>query len=1311
MVLAGKDYSTRHSLDNLLGYVRSRELGRAFQRSHQEASDLVSSHRTLEPLIADTPTGCRSTYLLRINPTNKLLAAAHGDRSVAIYCASSGHLLAKCIGHERSPWTLAFHPSQPYLLASGCLGGSIRLWNLEPLSDLGCSDPYTPLDLSCTLVWKHAGAIASLAFHPVHPILAAAWTQEVVFYDWVSGRMLSVWRFVSDLSRVRWVRFSPDGALLYTATANPSASRGQMSASTSFQKTSQYHPSTSEAFCSQDSTNSSHEELGIPRDGLLGFLVTQPDSWFHQLGVCNTCSVRLCRWAGTLGPVFPSASIDIRKGTALAGRVAGLTATSMRLAGLPLSHVLQELIAITSGVSSSEVSEHLCADANPAAVAIIEDMPVREFLLSRGNYCSSPSTKTVDKGLCCGGHACDLVLAHRELMRHSICRPCLTAFWRWASKSVVWWHWSSREECPSGYLKGSDYSPVSKVYTDRPDFDHNNYFTDRNGHSSSQPPVGICLQCKAGVHMQNSKSSDNLTDASPGAFGQVHVTGVNVNDRGRPDSSFPLAALELLRSRLSNANEMTPVTYMATDLVTEGVLASHLRLLLRSELLFQTPSSMDCLPKVVLDLMQQVESAQSQLLIGPDSPEPKRRKLDSMASSKAVTVSSPDSNSLSCVDTYSSNSLSSSRHSDNSSRLPRVSSLAEEAATLGSSVLSASAQMWNSPRPTRLISKEGFVCPRLQLFSYVPMGVRLLRPRLSTVSSYQLGNKSGFSYIHDLRQSAASSPSEAELSEHASEACGGQPMTACCRCGRIVPQTFPIDPSSSLSAVVCKRFVLSDYKPHPINTYGSHPMISNARSSLQPLVSVHEDSRFSGSASISTSTCLTRSRNESVPTWSTSISTCPSGQPAIGTSIERSNRDGNMLYLINRTNADSILNAVHRSITEVIAGLFVDMGEHGSASCLQDTTYRICRWELNLCSPIENGCSIPSPQNRADLGCLPSSQYPRAFLPMPANVAVSYNTNSLVIPHARLFNDSSICLSPDGRMLAAFVVPGAISEGRSNTVDQGEETQNKADRKSSSMDTVLAVYRLQPELKRGQCLFMKTFVNISPVCLDFSPLGDFLAVGMATTRLPSASLPTSSLRRLSDPSVPSSGNQGMFNLRSIHGLDSDNSEEIPLPKRFAFVAQILHLDRSFKRVSVTGDRHRVRRSLKEVTTIEHPSLLNPVSSPLYHRDADSAQRDNGGLGRWHRLLISAPVGISLNTIVWNPSGGLFYGTTRGLIVIMQPQPYPIISTPRTPHSISSLVAGEDESVESSIASGKARLSLISPRRSHISNPVTQLESV
>lgn len=180
----------------------------------------------------------------------------------------------------------------------------------------------------------------------------------------------------------------------------------------------------------------------ISRDLLLEFLIRRSDSWFYNLGICTVCAVRICRWAGTLGSTFPSSSVDIHTGTSVACQAAAVAVATLSITNGTPSNVLTELLNYEKGNAYSEIRDRVNHDANPAAVAIIEDMPVHEFLLSRGNYCQNPKLAMLEDGICCGAHACDLVITHRELMRHSLCRTCLSAFWIWASKHVSWWHWS-----------------------------------------------------------------------------------------------------------------------------------------------------------------------------------------------------------------------------------------------------------------------------------------------------------------------------------------------------------------------------------------------------------------------------------------------------------------------------------------------------------------------------------------------------------------------------------------------------------------------------------------------------------------------------------------------------------------------------------------------------------------------------------------------------------------------------------------------------------------------------------------------------
>lgn len=117
-----------------------------------------------------------------------------------------------------------FHPHQPDLLASGCIGGSVRLWDLNLLylhpraPDLS---PRLPPTISSRHAWKHGRAIASVTFHPTNPILVVAWSQDIEFLDWSTGSRLASWSFASEHTRTGWVHPSTDGAHIYAAIANP----------------------------------------------------------------------------------------------------------------------------------------------------------------------------------------------------------------------------------------------------------------------------------------------------------------------------------------------------------------------------------------------------------------------------------------------------------------------------------------------------------------------------------------------------------------------------------------------------------------------------------------------------------------------------------------------------------------------------------------------------------------------------------------------------------------------------------------------------------------------------------------------------------------------------------------------------------------------------------------------------------------------------------------------------------------------------------------------------------------------------------
>ena len=73
----------------------------------------------------------RCTFLVSFSPDHKLVASSHVDHCINISRLSTGEHIQTLTGHPRSPWCVTFHPSSNEILASGCLGGEVRVWDLQ----------------------------------------------------------------------------------------------------------------------------------------------------------------------------------------------------------------------------------------------------------------------------------------------------------------------------------------------------------------------------------------------------------------------------------------------------------------------------------------------------------------------------------------------------------------------------------------------------------------------------------------------------------------------------------------------------------------------------------------------------------------------------------------------------------------------------------------------------------------------------------------------------------------------------------------------------------------------------------------------------------------------------------------------------------------------------------------------------------------------------------------------------------------------------------------------------------------------------
>jgi WD40 repeat protein len=112
----------------------------------------------------------RSTFLIVFSPDRTMMASTHGDHNIYVTETKTGRCLQTLKGHPRTPWCIEFHPAHAGIIASGCLGGQVRVW------DLHCGSE----------VWVTEGVISSLTFHPVERLLVIATYNELHFWDWSS---------------------------------------------------------------------------------------------------------------------------------------------------------------------------------------------------------------------------------------------------------------------------------------------------------------------------------------------------------------------------------------------------------------------------------------------------------------------------------------------------------------------------------------------------------------------------------------------------------------------------------------------------------------------------------------------------------------------------------------------------------------------------------------------------------------------------------------------------------------------------------------------------------------------------------------------------------------------------------------------------------------------------------------------------------------------------------------------------------------------------------------------------------------------
>ena len=145
-------------LRNLLEINRERKISKRTSLKKELRAWLESkSVSRLNCRYCDLPNTTKSTISICFSPCGHYFASTHGDHTVKILSYPDGRVVQTLVGHERTPWTVKFHPKDSNIVASGCLAFDVRVWNIAS----GQTVRRIKVD-------KH---VVGLDFHPFEPVL------------------------------------------------------------------------------------------------------------------------------------------------------------------------------------------------------------------------------------------------------------------------------------------------------------------------------------------------------------------------------------------------------------------------------------------------------------------------------------------------------------------------------------------------------------------------------------------------------------------------------------------------------------------------------------------------------------------------------------------------------------------------------------------------------------------------------------------------------------------------------------------------------------------------------------------------------------------------------------------------------------------------------------------------------------------------------------------------------------------------------------------------------------------------------------
>jgi WD40 repeat protein len=114
-----------------------------------------------------------STIAFSLSQNGETMASTHGDHTVKVFEITSGNMIRCFRGHPRTPWTVKYNPMDSNIIASGCLGFEVRIWDI--------------VQGICLNIIRLQSSIITLAFHPEGKFLVISSGPNLHTCDWREG--------------------------------------------------------------------------------------------------------------------------------------------------------------------------------------------------------------------------------------------------------------------------------------------------------------------------------------------------------------------------------------------------------------------------------------------------------------------------------------------------------------------------------------------------------------------------------------------------------------------------------------------------------------------------------------------------------------------------------------------------------------------------------------------------------------------------------------------------------------------------------------------------------------------------------------------------------------------------------------------------------------------------------------------------------------------------------------------------------------------------------------------------------------------